>query len=196
MCCCTVDLSSLARQSDAFSTSVICYAHSQPTFLATCQNMQIPAGCGSATAKYVIVSQRDLLHERRDEWLWLILLKVLQTQSSPCCSPASRRSKSAYSALCLQHQSASMELSKSGSLEPAIDSLLALRHYVSPLRFRPKPRHSGGKALIPQKPCPAIDASSNYSAAEVSIPIKYESQDSQPHSYGHQTFQTHSLETL
>lgn len=143
-------------------TSVICYAHSQPTFLATCQNMQIPAGCGSA-ANY------DLLHQPCDEWLSLILLKVLQTQSFPYCSPASRRSKSAYSAsACSISQPAwNFRRAEAWSQPSTLSWHFAIRS--PPLPFRPKPRHSGGKALIPQKPC---------SAAEVSIPIKYEFQDS------------------
>lgn len=71
MCCCTVvDLCSLARQSDAFSASPICNAHSQPTFLTTCQNMHVPAGCGSATASSPALRYRltkELPLERRDD---------------------------------------------------------------------------------------------------------------------------------
>lgn len=86
--------------------------------------MHLPARCGSSTASTpfnVIVSRRTCLLGDAMSGRCESFFDVLQMHISPYCSPASRRSKSACSALCLRFQSASMELSKGGSLEPSID---------------------------------------------------------------------------
>lgn len=94
---------------------------------------------------------KDLLHERRDEWLSLILLKVLQTQSSPIAAlqAVGQSRPTPHSACSISQPAWNFRRAEAWSQPSTFSLHLAIRSL--PLRFRPKPRHLGGKALIPQQ---------------------------------------------